>query len=273
MMPTRAALAVLASLLVASAPRVGLADPPPGEFTLSFDGDAAIWNPFEGFAACDTRSGVTTCLSLENVDCDGAGRCEGDATIEFSGAVSGSGSGAFSGKTRCVATPNPLDPVCRARLEIGALVGSADSCELELHDSSLRGRVDAAGLYRGRAGAELCRTCPGGPQECSTVTGRFQDQVNPPTDWTVVVESQQSAKDSSRLVGSASDSLGFTYRVRGVHSVGNGVSTLLLRGEEGTPSEGARIKLRNLVFQGDDLQAGTANIRVQGNNARDKLGH
>ena len=269
----RTASALLLALLVASSARVALADPPPPEFTIPFDGDAAIWNPFEGFAACDTRSGVTTCLSLENVVCDGAGRCTGDATIEFSGALSGSGSGFFSGRTRCVATPDPRDPICRGRLEIEELVGSANSCDFELVNFRVRGPVDPAGLYHGRAAAEVCLTCPGEPQQCSPATGRFKYAVNPPAAWSLTVESHQSSADPLRLVGTASDSLGFTYRVRGVHSVGNGVSTLILRGDEETPSQGARVELRNLVFHDGDLQAGTALIRVQGNKVRDKLGH
>jgi hypothetical protein len=273
MKPTRTAPALLLALFVASPARVALADPPPAEFTIQFDGDAAIWNPFEGFAACRTSSGTTTCLSLDNVFCDGAGECTGDAEVAFSGATNGAGSGSFVGRVRCVDTPNPNDPVCRARLTVAELIGSVDGCALRLDHFALRGPVDATGLYRARASANVCLQCSNQSEQCSAAAGRFRYQVNPPSEWTLTVDSHPSNADPLRLEGTADDSLGFTYTVHGVRSVGNGVSTLVLKGDAGTPSEGARVKLRNLVFHGEDLQAGTARIRVQGNKIREKLGH
>jgi len=272
-MRTRPALSLVVALFVAFSARVGFADPPPAEFTISFDGDAAIWNPFEGFAACQTVSEETMCLSLEHVVCDGAGRCTGIANIEFIGALDGSASGPFLGRVRCIATPDPNDPICRVRLDIDDAFGSLSPCELSRLRLRMRGPVDADGLLHGSATTRICLTCPGATAQCGSGDGQFEYVLNPPTDWSLTVQSQPSSEDPLRLVGTANDSLGFSYSVVGELSVGNGVSTLRLRGDADTLSEGARIRLRNLVFHGEDLDAGTAYINVRGNKIRDKLDH
>jgi len=277
MMPTRTAFAVLLAL-AAFSPRVGLADPPPSQFAIEFDGNAAIWNPWGDFQTCETvsESGltVTLCLSVDDLVCDGTGRCSCDASFDFSGAINGSLTGPCTARVNCIATSNPNDNVCSAigtKLLIPSAVGSIESC-----DASIRlvtsGPVDSTGLYRGGARARVCVDCGGGRQ-CSRISGDFEYALNPPTDWTLTVDQQPTAENPLRLEGAAFDSLGFTYSVVGTRSVGNGVSTFVLRGDDETASEGARIKLRNLVFQGDDLQAGTAKIKVQGNKIREKLGH
>src|SRR5262245_11985433 len=97
----RIRLAPWIALSIAICPRVGLADPPPEQFTVSFDGDAAIWNPFDGFEACESALGATLCLELDDVDCNGAGECVGEADFTFTGLLEGFGSGSFEGKARC----------------------------------------------------------------------------------------------------------------------------------------------------------------------------
>jgi hypothetical protein len=269
MKPTRTASVLLLALFAASSPRVALADPPPPAFTIQFDGDAAIWSPFDGFQACETVDTETLCLSLDNVVCNGAGKCYGDAHMEFDGAIlNGSGSGPFEAKASCVATPNPDDKVCSASLLIKELVGVVSSCAFELLNFKVRGPVDNSGLFDGNASARLClEECQGQPRRCASGSGEFDYAVNPPIPWNLTVNPVPDAQNPLKFTGTASDILGFTYTAKGVHNPKNDMSKFVLLGDKVNDpwSAGAKVKLSDLVFQGSDVQDGTANIKVQGN--------
>jgi hypothetical protein len=264
----RTGLVWLVALSIASWPRLGLADPPPAQFTLSFDGNAAIWNPFDGFEACETVDTETLCLSLQNVVCNGAGQCFGAADVEFDGSLlNGSGSGPFEAKASCVATPNPDDKVCSVGLRIRELVGVVSSCGFEFSNFKVKGPVDHSGLFAGRASARLCLECNGQPRQCASARGEFEYAVNPPIPWNLTVNPLPDAENPVKFTGTASDSLGFSYTAKGVHDAKNDTSKFVLQGDKVNDpwSKGAKVKLKDLVFSGSDVQSGTANIKVQGN--------
>jgi hypothetical protein len=274
MPPTRIALALLVSLATPSWPRLSLADPPPAEFTIEFDGDAAIWNPFEGFSACESFSGATLCLFLDGVVCNGAGQCFGYADVEFSGILNGSGSSTFEGNAKCVASSNPEAPVCKANLLIEELIGTVNFCGFELSNFKVKGPVDSAGFFEGKASTQLCLECPGAARECVGAKGLFEYPVNPPMNWSLTVQVNAVPKKPKKFVGTADDSLGFSYTAKGAYNPKKDEATIILQGvtkkaDPDSVSQGAKIKLEKLHCQAGQCTGGTANIKVQGNKIND----
>ena len=211
-------------------------------------------------------SGATLCLFLDDVTCNGAGHCAGDASIEFTGTLDGSGAGSFEAKAKCVATENPDDKVCSASLLVPELVGTVNACDLTLENLKVKGPVDSSGFFEGKASTRLCVQCAGDDRpQCTGAKGSFEYGVNPPIPWNLTVNAQPTADNPARFEGTASDSLGFHYQAVGTHSSKNDVSQFLLRGDADTASEGAKVKLNQVEFSGSDVSAGTANIKVQGN--------
>lgn len=98
----------LVVVLGAIGPKFALAEPPPSSFDINFSGDAAIWNPFDGFLACESLLGATLCLELDNMVCNGKGSCAGDAEFSFSGILGGSTIGPAEAKASCKPSDNPV---------------------------------------------------------------------------------------------------------------------------------------------------------------------
>ena len=276
MKPTRTALVLL---LVSSWAGVAVAGPPPGQFTLQFDGDAAIWNPFDGFQACETFTDLgfteTLCLNLDDVFCDGAGICVCYAAFEFSGIIDGVLDGPCNAKVSCNRTPDdPTDNECKARLALdasGSVSGAGVSCDAELSNFVVNGPVDYAGLYHGKAKSKLCLDCTNGVHDCGGVGGLFEYEVNPPIPWALTINVGPDPGNPNTLVGGATDNLGpFEYTAKGKYNPTTGESAITLTGvtEKVDPesvSQGAKVQLKQLLFQGSNVQAGTAKIKVQGN--------
>src|SRR5262245_18171897 len=203
------------ALWMGSLPAVALADPPPAQFTVQFDGDAAIWNPFDGFAACETvtDSGLTAtlCLELSNVVCDGAGLCTCDAALDLTGDLDGLLTGDCTAKLSCAATPdNPTDPVYKAKLAFdaaGSITALGMTCAAEIPRFVVNGPVDSAGFYHGKAKSKVCVDCGGG-RACAGAAGDFEYEVNPPIPWELTVELTSDPYYPNDLSGFATDSLG-----------------------------------------------------------------
>jgi hypothetical protein len=280
---TWTAFALLLALFVGSSPRVALADPPPAEFTVSFDGDAAIWNPFEDFQACETvtDSGltVTMCLDVTNVFCDGAGICTCDAALDFEGDLDGLLTGNCTAKVGCKATPdNPTDPVCKAKLAFDA-IGSISvlglSCGAEILNFVVNGPVDYTGFYRGKAKAKVCVECAGGQRACTGASGLFEYAVNPPIPWDLTVQLASDPQYPNSLVGVATDSLGpFSYTAMGTYDPASDQLSIGLKGvtrkvDPNSVSQGAKIKLEELGCAAGQCGGGTATFKVQGNKVKD----
>lgn len=270
------AFALLLSLFVGSSPRAALADPPPAQFTIQFDGDAAIWNPFDGFQACETvtEGSLTTqgCLTLGNVFCDGAGNCSCSAAFELEGDVDGLLTGSCTAKVACTATDDPDKPVCKASLKLNAS-GSVEVCDASVANFVVKGPVDSTGLFHGRGKAKLCVDCGavGGPRECLGVAGLFEYQVNPPIPWDLTVQLASDPQYPNSLVGVATDSLGpFSYTAMGTYDPASDQLSIGLKGvtrkvDPNSVSQGAKIQLKGLGCAAGQCSGGTANIKVQGN--------
>ena len=111
--------------------------------------------------------------------------------------------------------------------------------------------------------------CPGGKRACEGAKGTFEYTLNPPAPWNLVVE---VLPNGSKLEGTATDSLGFSYTARGSYNSKKDESNLSLTGDKGTESNGAKITLQKLVTTGSEVTGGTAKISVQGNQSTAELG-
>ena len=274
------ARAVLA-FFIAFSPRVGLADPPPAEFTISFDGDAAIWSPFEDFEACETVTDsdltATMCLALSNVSCNGAGLCTCDAALDFSGDLDGLLTGSGTAKLNCNATPdNPTDPVCKAKLSfdaLGSISALGMNCAARISNFVVNGPVDPDGFYHGKARAKVCLDCSVG-HACAGAAGDFEYEVNPPIPWDLTVQVQPDPDHPGILEGVAADDVGpFEYTAKGKYNPKTDATTITLKGvtkkaDPGSISQGASVKLGELDCTAGQCTNGTATFKVQGNKAK-----
>lgn len=261
----------LGAALLATFAGPGHADPPPASFTVDFTGDASIWNPFDGFVACEDLGGATGCLKTDNVVCNGRGRCTGDAEFSLSGEIQGVTTGPATMKLKCKASDDPSRPACRATLRFDVagpisetFTGLGLVCDGEIR-GKVNGRVDDPGFFDGRGRVRVCLKCPGVRRLCERGRGVFPYAVNPPTPWNVTVDVTQQGR---RLVGTAMDSLGFLYTATGRYNPRRDHSKIVLKGERSGLSRGARVKLKKLDFSGSTLLDGDAVFRVQGNKAR-----
>lgn len=278
MRPIRIALIVL---LAPCGAQIALADPPPSQFTVQLEGDAAIWNPFEDFGACETLtdSGLTAtmCLALHNVFCNGAGLCTCDAALDFSGDLDGLLVGDCTAKLNCNATPDkPTDPVCRAKLAfdaLGSISALGMTCDAEIPRFVVNGPVDSVGFYHGKAKAKVCVDCGFG-RSCAGAAGDFEYDVNPPIPWQLTVELSSDPVYPNDLSGVATDSLGpFSYTAMGSYDPGDDATTIVLKGvtkkaDPDSVSQGAKIRLDDLDCAAGQCSGGTATFKVQGNKVK-----
>ncbi|MEN8160967.1 MAG: hypothetical protein ABFS41_12910 [Myxococcota bacterium] len=260
-----------AAACVALLPAVALADPPPANFTLEFDGDAAIWNPFDDFSACETAFGLTLCLDLDAVACAANGRCAGNATWDLSGFVDGQSlegvlGGPFTAQTKCKASGDPTKPVCKAKIDgcetDGELtIGALPPLDAEIKGCSIKGTVSNAGSFDAFGKAKICVDGFG----CDTVGGEFDYDVNPPTAWMLMVELTATEKGFS---ATATDTLGFEYVGKAKYSEKSDSTKLSLKGAVETKDDedkGAKVGVKGLTASGATITGGEAKFSVQGN--------
>ena len=249
------------------------ADPPPAMLDIDFSGEAAIWNPFEGFDACEEDwEGSELCLSLSGVVCDGKGNCSGDATWDLTGLFTGTLTGTFTARVKCKEPKQAGDDVCIAQIRGCETSGSIDfdggSVEASISKCRIKGPVDDGGTLAGSGKARICVDSPPGKLTCDTVSGAFVYEVNAPTDWTLSLD---LANDDGALTGTAMDSLGFDYTVKGRYDGGSDSSKLSLKGDRETPSRGAKIAIKDLTVVGGSATGGSAKLSVQGNRSTPEL--
>jgi hypothetical protein len=256
-------LTILAIFLVANR---ALTDPPAPSFSIDFSGDSAIWNPFDGFVACESLFGATLCLSIDNLACDGRGNCTGESEFDFTGSLSGSTTGSATAKTTCKATGNVNKPVCNAMLRFDT-AGVVSNCDTTIA-GNVKGPVDSNGFFSGKGTGKVCLECPGERRQCTPARGSFDYMVRPPSPWSLTVEVVQNG---NKLQGKATDTLGFSYTAKGAYNLRKDTSNISLKGEKNTPSQGAAITLKNIVTVGSSVVGGTANINVQGNKSKADL--
>lgn len=269
----------LFAALWAICPEIALADPPPPIFSVAFDNESAIWDPFADYAPCDDVEDVgRVCLQLGSVVCDGKGNCTGDTEFVFMGAVGksrveGSTIGPFDGSVKCNETSNVNKPVCNTKLrfETTDMLTATDTafgvtriCQGEI-DGKVDGPIDHGGFYSGKLNATVCVQCPGEERDCEKVKGSFELSVNPPIPWNATVYSQPQDKNDSKFEGVATDSLGFSYTAKGTYNEKRDESDFTLTGDKFNESNGASIKLRKIVTTESSVTSGTAQISVQGN--------
>ena len=249
-------------------PALAWADPPPDQFSIDFAGDAAIWNPFDGFEACESVLGATLCVSLTDVVCDGKGTCDGDVTWDFSGQLGGVLTGQFTSKAKCKAPrPGQDKPVCKAQIKDCGGVGQVEGFDTTIESCSIKGPVDLGGLYDGWGRARVCidDVVQVGRTTCDSVSGAFQYDVNPPLPWTLDVDISTDAK--GKIAGTASDDLGFAYEVKGSYKDSKDAAKLSLKGADDA-SNGAKIAIKDLTFTGATVTGGAAKVKVQGNQSQ-----
>ena len=100
--------------------------------------------------------------------------------------------------------------------------------------------------------------------------------VNPPTAWTLTVNTSEDPEHPNTFVGTADDSLGFSYTAIGKHNANDDTSKFTVKGvtrtvDPNTVSEGAQVKLTELVCDAVDCTSGNAKIKVQGNKSQVEL--
>jgi hypothetical protein len=260
-------------ILVGVGPEIALADPPPPSFDIDFSGDSAIWNPFEGFEACESFAGATACLELFNVACGGKGTCVGDATFTFSGVLQGSFAGPFASKASCKQSDNPAKPVCKVsnlKAETEGSVTNGGTCTGKIN-VNVSGPVDLSGFFDGKGTGKLNLDCGAAGRLRGSERGLFQYTVNPPTPWSLTVQVSQDSK--GKLEGTATDSLGFSYTAKkSKYSEKKDESKIALTGDKDTESKGAQVVLKKLVTIGDEVVGGSAKVNVQGNKSTAELG-
>lgn len=256
-------------------PAIASADPPPASFDIDFSGDAAIWNPFDDFEACESILGATLCLTLSDVECDGKGKCQGDASFAFSGTLDGELTGPFTASAKCKPPKLPGGDVCKAQISSCDTAGQVSGFEATIDACSLKGPVLGNGLFDAFGKARVCLVgvVQPGKRTCQSGSGGFSYFVNPPTPWTLSVT---IADDDGKLAGTASDDLGFEYAVKGRYKDSDDGTKLALKGMKGSkempdPSKGASIKITDLVMSGSTVVSGEARIKVQGHKATTQL--
>jgi len=273
--PALFAIALFLALAVPTWPRLALADSPPSSFTIYFDGDAAIWNPFNGFQACESALGETLCLNLSNVSCNGAGTCSGNAQFHFSGLIDGNLNGVMSAKLNCTTKPDhdPDDRVCSAKLAVRDAAGTLEGCSAKIPSFKVSGPVDYLQFFDAKGSAKVCvEPCPGIPiSGCFPARGAFEYDVNPPVPWSLTVAVEPDPSKPANLTGTANANVSgriFTFTASGKHAEKSDLSKIVVKGIPGTTSEGAAIGLTELVCNASDCTDGEAKIKLQGNKSR-----
>jgi hypothetical protein len=256
---------------VALSTSAAFADPPPASFTLDFDGDAAVWNPFDGFSACETEFGLTLCLDLDAVVCAANGRCAGDVTWDLSGSIDGESveallTGPFTARTKCKLGDDPTKPVCKAKIDscetFGELtIGGLLTVDAEITGCSIKGTVSSGGFFDAFGRAKICAEDLG----CGNVGGEFNYDVNPPVPWMLMVELTATEKG---FTATATDTLGFEYVGKAKYSEKSDSTKLSLKGAVETKDDedkGAKVGVKGLTASGATITGGEAKFSVQGN--------
>ena len=248
-----ASAALLLLLWPASAP----APIPDGEFDLSL---GPILN-LNSFGDCDssTELGMDVELCVDVVmEHDGKGRYRGMATLEFSGDIEGILTGPASGLVKkCVADGSSaygragfgfhVDGALEA---LGSLSGRGDV------DFECKGDVQPGGFF-----APACtfwvRLCVEG--ECGSGTSGATLAGFLGAD-PLLITLDADPIDERKFGGTATDDLGNVYGVKGRYRERTDTSKVIIKGDRGTPSTGAKVVLKEFTDEG----AGLAKYKVNG---------
>ena len=273
----------LPALALLGWPIAAAADMPTGTLDLAFDADDKVCD-FSSFGGCDTIEGVTGCLTL-NLEPNGRGKYWGTSEFELSGdllvtvggddvvidldgsaPIPGEASGNARGRD-LGRRGNPEDKASiRSKHEgpIQATVfGQVEDLDAKV-TLSCRGEVDnncnAAFLCRGRLGLQAF--VEGARRRASEPFAAFLTGPLDMTDLSVSVGIDPI--DDKKFGGTATDSLGYMYDVVGRYNERKDTSTVRLKGMRGTDSNGASIRIKELISNGLNDGNGEARYRVQG---------
>jgi len=243
---------ILLALAMLLAPSIAAADVPDGEFVFEFDGGNQIFDLSE-IDDCQTVDGVTACLTTEMLP-DGKGGHVGTANLDFDGEIEGvslvgmTAGPAFARiKGSAAGAKAAFGLRTQGELEVG---GAPIDAEI---NTKCKGQVATNGVL-----LAVCRikvTFLGFGSLSGVVT--FEDTLNGgPWNFTMNV----TPIDGKSFEGTGTDSLGYEYEVSGKYSDAKGVSSVKAIGLKGTPSNGAKIQLKNLNEFGD----AESKFKVQG---------
>jgi hypothetical protein len=192
---------------------------------------------------------VTLCLGIDMVP-DGKGKHTGSATLEFSGAITGTLVGPASGSIK-----GKAGIAGKAKLKFAA----TGSLSYGLTTSGSQIKVSCSGGI-GPTGflASLCtvRVKIEGAGSAAA-KAEFNGQLNGGT-WTLTIN--VAPVDEKKFAGTGTDSLGYAYAVSGKYSNTSDTSKVKATGIKETASKGAKVQLKELTAGG----AAEAKFKVQG---------
>ena len=201
---------------------------------------------------------VERCLTFQMLS-DARGRYEGTATLTFEGDFDGTLTGPLRGKQRANRRGIQFQLSSRLRgfLDIPLLGDVKARAKVDCRgDIDLDGNPTEECLFRlQRPGARPSRE---DVPFAATVEGG---------DWNLVIDTLLDT-GRGRLEGSATDSFGFSYRVRGRYDENRDESKLKVQGLPGSLSKSAKIKLKDLRTPNPQEGDGRATYRLLGARGR-----
>jgi hypothetical protein len=258
------------------------ADDPAGSYSIVFSGNQQIWNLEESFDGCveycEFEPGVgLTCVDLcidTVLSTDGRGRLSGYAEVSLAATLGGAPlmagvalcavGGKTAGRDSTRRTPESLTKFfVRARCQ-----GQTDVSGLGLIRTrvteSWRGVVDSSGSLRGQCKVRGCLRKLGCFADAEDVADSLPDG-----SWTLNLSITNV--DGKRLGGTATDSLGHTYEIKGAYDAGTDESRLKLRAAN-DESKGASVLLKKLAVVGGSIDRGEVRYNIRGHKGRAVLG-
>jgi len=248
-------LSILAlALLTAPTAWAGVPD---GELVFEFDDPFVIYD-FSQLSDCDSVSAaglnVTLCIDTDMVG-DAKGGYEGTATLEFTGDLVGTLVGPATAKIKSKADDGSAGFKFNTTGDIAALGDVFDT----IAKASCKGDIAPGGFFDG-----ICKVGIKIVGEGSAKVATAIAETLPAQGWTLSID--VTPLDEKKFEGTATDSLGFSYIVKGSHSDKTGLSKLKASGDKEDPgSKGASVQLGDLADDG----SATAKYKLQGHKGKD----
>lgn len=249
------------TVLLLGLPTAALSQVPDGIFIFELSGENAIYD-IGNFSDCETVGDfgmeVTLCLTVNMVP-DGKGKYSGTATLDFSGALSGLLLGPASGSIKGSGT---RDGFVKLKFKASGFVGIAGSFFETKVALSCKGPITSTGFMTSRCKVKLVIE----GEKMDVVVANYAAQVEG-GPWTIILD--VTAIDEKQFVGTAVDSLGYSYKVEGKYNAKKDTSKVKATGIKKTASDGTKFQLKNLTGAGTarakyKLQGykGTASVRA-----------
>jgi hypothetical protein len=229
-------------------PATALAEIPNGIMVFEFDGVNQIYD-LSTISDCESLDvdgiSVTLCLDVDMVS-DGKGKHTGTASLAFSGDIQGTliGPAAASAKGKA-------DRSGAAKLKF-ATTGRLNGFDTKL-GLSCKGPISMDGMLDSICKVKVKIDNVGS----ASAVASFSDQLNG-GPWMITIN--VTPVDEKKFEGSATDSLGYAYAVKGSYSAKKGLSKLKATGDKTTAAKGAKIQLKSLT----EFGGAEAKYKVQG---------